>query len=249
MSSDPQQSSATIEELEALTFGFEHWPLDHFRGMSAEQIEAHEGIGPKFRKRIEALLSELDELRRAAGVAVPAAATPAPATEPDEYLEPAAPGRGGPLVFVMVVLLVAIIMAVVMFAGGKSGVREVRHKLHQAEAQIQTTRQALGGIADQLVSDAIQQSERVAQKARDRHFGAALEHLDSLEKSLRTMHGAEQAAPPAKDRSAVRAEALEALEVVRGALLLTEPHSQQQVEEACQKLRTTVQALQGEVKE
>lgn len=248
MTSDSAQPSTTLDELEAQTFGFDHWPLEHFRGMSAEAIEAHEGIGPKFRQRIQALLAEADELRRAAGMPLPEPPPTTPAPAPDEYLEPAAPGRSGPLIILMVLVLVSLLAAVLWFASHSSGAVE-RQQLAEARAAFERTRQQLGGLSDELVASAVQQADRVAQKAKERNYGAALEHLDGLEQALRSMGGADGAAPPLRDRGAARQQALAEVDAARGALLLTDPHSQQQVEEACLKLRTAVQALRGEVKE
>lgn len=73
-----------ITALEQRTFGFEEWPLEHFRGLSDEDIEAHGGIGPARRKQIREALDELDQLREQLAqqqAATPADEAPTPAPE------------------------------------------------------------------------------------------------------------------------------------------------------------------------
>lgn len=315
MASDPQQPPRTIEELESLRFGFDDLPLDHFRGLSAEEIEAHDGIGPKFRQRIQAALAELDAQRgdpspepsRSEGRGLPATESqptagphpvpaggedhaaqghePAPADEgpreqpesiapadydaaerahehtehddhgeetheADESLEPASPTGSGPLVFLMVLLIVAILVAVFMMAGGREKDQRTAQMLATAQAQLAERDTFMTSLADDLATDAEAVAEQVYRKVRMRNFGEAVEHLDNLEKTLRNMTMASGAHQVLADRQQAVADAQAALEQARAAVLLSQPMTQAQVEAAAQRLQQAVAALQGqEVKE
>ncbi|MCC7491601.1 MAG: hypothetical protein IT204_04605 [Fimbriimonadaceae bacterium] len=242
MSTDPQTPSRSAE-LKAQTYGFDELPLEQFRGLSAAEIEAFGGIGPKSRQRIQEALAELDVLDP----------PPPPLAAPDAYLEPAAPGNGGPAVLLMVVLLLAILVAIVMFAGGNGNTRKLQADLNAAQAAADRANQAITTVQGNLVVEAAEQADWVFAKARDRNYGLALEHLNHVTRTLRALEGAAGAGGgPAEHgghgpagATAVQA-ALTAAGTVQATLLLEQPQTQAQIEAQIQALRLAVAALQGE---
>lgn len=208
MASDAQETPRTADELRSLTFGFDEHPLEHFRGLSADEIQAHPGIGPKFRERIQEALAELDALT---GESAPepepeseSVKPPAPQAHgvhdahgatPAAELEPVAPGTGGPvLVVVLVALLLALIGMAAWITQGKDGSAELQVQLTEAFQQVAQQQQTFGVLADEAVAQAGRQAAAVYAATRERDLGAALRQLDDLAASLATAEGALKAA-------------------------------------------------------
>ncbi len=239
MADEAQTPEQRIAELDSLVFGFDDHPLEHFRGLTDEEIEAHGGIGPKYRQRIREGLAELDTLRPP-----PPPPQPPPAAAPDPFLEPAAPGNSGPLVLVMLVLLVVLVAVTYYFAGGQGG--KLRADLATAQAQVLSSQQAMQGLAVELATDARDQTDWVLYKTQARNYGEAMEHLLNVDKSLRALLGAEQAHGVQPARRALLQGAIDALAETRAALTLTAPATHDQVMATCRKLQVAVQMLSSE---
>jgi len=212
LTSDAQETPRTVDELKSLTFGFDEQPLEHFRGLSAEEIEAHAGIGPKFRERIQEALAELAALTgesEPAAAAEPAqpAESVAPETHGDdapadhghaaagETLEPVAPGTGGPaLVVVMVALILMLLVAVVMITRRQDGSAELQVQLTEANQQVASQQQTFQELADSAATEAHRQATAAYAATHERDLGNALRQLEDLQASLATIRTALPAA-------------------------------------------------------
>ena len=275
LADDAQETPRTADELRSLTFGFDEHPLEHFRGLNDEAIEAHPGIGPKFRERIQEALAELDALM---GNDAPSSSEPPlaelqtsdhAASEPDEPasdhgadddLEPVGPGTGGPLmVVVMVAMLLLVISAAIWITGGRDGSAELEVRLTDAYQQVAASQEVFGKLTTLSAEQAERQAEAVYAATRSRNLGAAVEQLDDLAASLATMtetvgavgdQSESHSDAEHPDQKTLLAAANEALEQARAALMMTQPQTQDGLEAACRKLEQAVRALGAdEVKE
>lgn len=224
-----------LAELKAMTFGFDGHPLEHFRGLSAEQIQAHGGIGAKFRLRIQNYLAELDQLEPPPPPPPPPAPLP---NAPGVPLEPAAPGGGG-LQLLVVVLLVVVLVLVSVFGTAflSRGGRGLEDEHQKAQARLNTL-SAIGSGSAEL---ALEQSKRAYADAHDGNFGHALAQIDTVDAALAAC---EQAA--AHGESSLKAHvgtARETAAKARVALKLEQAATKLDVEAACAKLVEAVQAL------
>ncbi len=233
MADDPKVSSEVrIQELESLTYGFDELPLEHFRGMTAAEIESYGGIGPKFRQRILDGLAELDALR--------GYTPPPPRPEPAENL----PAGGNPVLVGVTVLLVLMVLGLILYMTvGTDRVRALQMDLNQANQQVLMSADRFGQLARTLADDAQQQAEWVYRKVRNRNYGEALEHLENVDRSLRslssTVAGGNLSALAPGVQQAQSAQA-----AVQAALLLSQPQTQEQLEAACVRLREAIVPLQ-----
>ena len=250
-------------ELKAMPFGFAQLPLEHFRGLSALEIEAHEGIGPKTCQRIQALLAELDALEPPpAPVAEPMAAHGAHHA-PQPAAEPTPSGGGGGLLLAFIVLVALIAFAVVAtHRPGTSGA-----KLEAARATIVAQETALAALHDDGIEVALAHALKVNEAADAGNFGEALGHLENVERALAMVQRAatkaspdalsdeaepdepepDDSAAPAPTKAAKPAKGLtaakEAAAKARAALMLEQPQTKQDVKAACAALHEAVRAL------
>ncbi|MBI2301192.1 MAG: hypothetical protein HYU66_19970 [Armatimonadetes bacterium] len=227
------QSPSRVDELKALTFGFDEHPLEHFRGMTDAEIQAHPGIGPKYRQRIQAALAELAELTGVPNEPPAAAAAP---------LEPVAPGTSGPLTLVMVLILAAIV--VVGFLVATRGTNpETRQELADLKESDARARQTFRVIATDASRAALGHAVTAYKCASEGNLGLGRLELVDVEVALQAVRNAAQlggdVALPGR-LAAAEAATREADEVLR----LRAPQSQDQVVVAVDAMVQAINALQ-----
>jgi hypothetical protein len=224
-----------VGELRGQTFGFDGHPLEHFRGLSAEQIQAHPGIGPKYCARILTALAELDEL---VPPPPPAPVVAEPASEPA-----ASGGSGGLSLLVLVVGLAVVIAVVFLFASGGPGGRAAQYWRDRADEQQAT----LATIRGENARAASVEAERVQAAAHAGNFGDALERLDAVDQTLSTLLHAASDGRGADETEVGTAPAVtaarDAAAKARAALKLEKPLTKQDVEATCTKLYDAVRSL------
>ena len=234
-------SPSRTEELKRQAFGFDEHPLTHFRNLSAAEIEAHPGIGPKFRERIQAALAELSELT-GEDYHTP---KPPPPVVADGVAEPVAPGTAGPTVLLLVLVLVAIIVAAVMFGRTGRMTEQQQAEFEQAKETAVTAGQVLGVIGAAAGREAMAHATNAYQFAHEGEFGSAREHLAYAGAALKTMQNAASSAAPGIDPDRLNA-AQSAVMAASDSLRLDQPQTQEQVLAAVRRAVVAVGALQPE---
>lgn len=234
--SAPQNDTVDrLSELQAMRFGTDALPLEHFRGMTDEAIRAHYGIGPRTCQQIRGFLAELEELAPAPPPAPEPAAEPAAAPVASEA-DGAAPGGGLGLLLTLVAVLLVIVLAVV-FATQRGGGGAA---LQEANLRIGTMQGTLAGIKRDGATAATAQARKVLDSAHVGNFGDALSQLDDVERTLLTIELAERGNGAATDEKGAAtgplAGAKAALGAARAALSLEKPATKVDVEAACTKL-------------
>lgn len=246
MASDSDAPVPTIDDLKSQTYGFDDHPLDHFRGMTDDEIEAHAGIGPKYRERIQTALAQL--------AALEAEAEPQPETEPPPSVEPMPAaheieavaaelepvGSGRFAATVMVILVILVIIAAVLMTQKSADEDTYKQQYVAAQEQITAMLQASETIATGSIVAAGEAALRVYQRAEEGNFGLAGEHLVAVRASLAALSSTRAEQP---DFQAQVTAALSAADAAQAALSLSTPHTQEQVEAACQTLTDAVAAL------
>ncbi len=250
MASDSDAPVPTIDDLKSQRYGFDDHPLEHFRGLTAEEIESHAGIGPKYRERIQQALAQLAALEAEAEPAP----EPQPETEPPPSVEPMpAPheveavaaelepvGSGRFAATVMVILVILVIIAAVVLTQKSADEETYKDQYNAAQEQISALTRASESIATGSIAAAGEAALRVYQRAEEGNFGLAGEHLVAVRASLVAL-GATRAEQP--DFQARVTAAMSAADAAQAALSLSTPQTQEQVEAACQSLTDAVAAL------
>lgn len=238
------QNPSRIDELRSLTFGFDELPLEHFRGMTAAEIEAHPGIGPKYRERIQAALAELSSLT-GEDYGARDDSSPAPATE-SAHLEPVSPGTSGPLAVLGVVVVVALIAVLAVLFATKGLSRQQQEELSRAKTEVGTARHVLFTIGSSSAQQALGHATDVFRKAQEGNYGDARQHLAYVRAALETVEEAGSLAltdVTARQRVALAKQAADEAET---ALLLSQPLTHEQVLSAVNALVQAVNALGGD---